>query len=352
MKKDIYIIKNSINNKVYIGQSKNAAERWLSYIYNATYEAKIDKDVQVIHKAMIKYGIDKFHYEILEYQIQNYDEREKYWIEFYNSQVPNGYNVSPGGNGSGVGIKNVSSVFKDETKLLECISDISSSKKTFTNIAKKFGCSQEVISAINSGNRYRKDSLIYPLRNTDNRYSYSKLKQIRYSLKYELDLSLKDISNKYKVDCSQVSKINQGKIYFVKNEKYPLRNKRFTDLDDETVDKIIEDIINSDLCLSDIAAKYNISRTRISGINQGAHYIKDGLNYPLRDDTDKRSKSLKKFIDLDIIKEIHELLSSGCSIKRIADKYNVSTTTICNINSGRCKKYILNEYKYPIRKLK
>ena len=352
MKKDIYIIKNSINNKVYIGQSKNAAERWLSHIYNATYEAKIDKDTQVIHKAMIKYGVDKFHYEILEYQIENYDEREKYWIRFYDSQVPNGYNVSPGGNGNGVGTESVNSVFKDEARLLECISEISSSKKTFANIAKKFGCSQEVISAINLGNRYKKDNLIYPLRNTDNRYSYSTLKQIRYSLKYELDLSIKDISKKYKVDYSQVSNINQGKIYFVKNEKYPLRNKRLTDLDDKTVNNIIDDIINSDLCLSEIAVKYNISRTRISGINQGIYYIRDSLNYPLRKDTDKRNKSLKKFIDLDIIKEIHELLNGNCSIKNIAKKYNISTTTVCNINSGKCKKYILNGYKYPIRKLK
>lgn len=28
MKKDIYIIKNDINNKVYIGQAKNAKERF------------------------------------------------------------------------------------------------------------------------------------------------------------------------------------------------------------------------------------------------------------------------------------------------------------------------------------
>lgn len=43
MKKDIYIIKNSVNNKVYIGQSKNSAERWLSHVYNAIYEKKSNK---------------------------------------------------------------------------------------------------------------------------------------------------------------------------------------------------------------------------------------------------------------------------------------------------------------------
>lgn len=352
MKKDIYIIKNSVNNKVYIGQSINSAERWLSHIYNATYEQKSDKKTQVIHRAMMKYGVDKFHYEIIEYQIENYDEREKYWISFYNSITPNGYNVSDGGNGCGAGLNNINSIFKEKSKLLECISEISSSKKTFANIGKKFGCSQEVISAINLGYRYKMDNFIYPLRDTDNRYSYQILKQIRYSLKHELDLSIKDISRKYKVDCSQVSNINQGKIYFVKNEKYPLRNKRVNDLKDEVVDSIINDIVNSDLCLSDIAAKYNISRTRISGINQGKYYVKSCLSYPLRAETDKRNKSLKKFIDLSIIEEIHELLQTDTSIKEIANRYNLSKSTICNINSGKCKKYALNKYKYPIRKLK
>lgn len=352
MKKDIYIIKNSVNNKVYIGQSKNSAERWLSHVYNAIYEKKSNKKTQVIHRAMMKYGVDKFHYEIIEYQIENYDEREKYWINFYNSIAPNGYNVSVGGSGIGTGIDSINSVFKEKSKLLECISEISSSEKTFANIAKKFGCSQEVISAINLGYRYKMDEFIYPLRDTNSKYSYQTLKQIRYSLKYELDLSIKDISKKYMVDYSQVSNINQGKIYFVKNEKYPLRNKRISDLKDEVVENIINDIINSDLCLSDIAAKYNISRTRISGINQGKCYVKNNLSYPLRAETDKRSKSLKKFIDLSIIEEIHKLLQTDISIKEIANRYDLSKNTICNINSGKCKRYVLNKYKYPIRKLK
>ena len=111
MKKDIYIIKNSVNDKVYIGQAKDAAERWLSHVYNAKHENKISKEKQIIHKAMMKYGIDKFHYEILEYQVSNYDEREIYWIKHFNSIVPNGYNIAVGGNGMGAGCESVNSVF-------------------------------------------------------------------------------------------------------------------------------------------------------------------------------------------------------------------------------------------------
>lgn len=352
IKKDIYIIKNSVNSKVYIGQAKNAAERWLSHIYNANYEYKHNKSTQVIHKAMMKYGIEKFHYEILEYQIENYDEREVYWINFYNSIVPNGYNVSIGGDGVGYGLNHPSAIFNNKQNLLKCISEISSSNKTFVNIAKKFNCSSEVISAINNGERYKMDNLNYPLRKTDTKYATSLIKQIRYSLKYELDLTLKDIATKYNVDCSQVSEINNGKIYYVYNEFYPLRNKRKTDLTESQVSDIINDILYSQLCLTDIAKKYDVSKTRISGINQGTFYVRTNLEYPLRKDNDFRSKSLKKFLEIDCIKDIHQLLETEMSISKIAKKYDVSKTTIYNINNGKCHKYVLNGYKYPIRKIK
>lgn len=352
MKKDIYIIKNTVNNKVYIGQSKDSAKRWLSHIYNAKYENKSNKEVQLIHKAMMKYGIDKFHYEILEYQIPNYDEREIYWINKYNSITPNGYNVAYGGDGTGAGLLSVNSVFESEKQLLQCISEISGTDKTFTNIAKKFNCSQEVISAINSGDRYRMDDKFeYPLRDTDNRYPTEKVRQIRYSLKYELDLTLKDIAKKYNIDLSQVSLINNGEKYYLVNEDYPLRNKRKQDLSSEVVNSIINDILYSSLCLSDIAAKYNVSRSRISGINQGIYYKKDNYSYPLRQDDDSRSKSLKKFIDIDIIREIHRMLKCDISINQIADKFKISTTTVYNINNGKCKKYILDGENYPIRSI-
>lgn len=353
MRKDIYIIKNTVNQKVYIGQSKDAAKRWLSHIYNAKYENKTNKNTQLIHKAMIKYGIDKFHYEILEYQVSNYDEREIYWINKYNSIVPNGYNVAYGGDGTGVGLFSVHSVFENEKQLLRCISEISGTDKTFANIARKFGCSPEVISAINNGDRYKmEDKFEYPLRNTDNKYSMEKIRQIRYSLKYELDLTLKNIAEKYNVDLSQVSLINNGKKYYLSNENYPLRKNRKQELSNETVDNIINDILYSPLCLSDIAAKYNISRARISGINQGIYYKRDAYSYPLRRDNDSRSKSLKKFIDIDIIKEIHKMLRENISGKQIAEKFGISTTTVYNINNGKCKKYILKGEVYPIRDMR
>ena len=51
---------------------------------------------------MKKYGIEHFHYEILEDNIldkKELSEREKYWIKKLNTIRPNGYNIASGGEG-------------------------------------------------------------------------------------------------------------------------------------------------------------------------------------------------------------------------------------------------------------
>lgn len=95
MKGFIYIIKNTINNKVYVGQTKVSIEqRWAEHLRHAKYGK------QVINRAMRKYGIDKFYVELLETcNIKDIDSREMYYIKLYNStDKSKGYNVSIGGN--------------------------------------------------------------------------------------------------------------------------------------------------------------------------------------------------------------------------------------------------------------
>ncbi len=94
----IYIIKNNINNKVYIGQSINIQMRWYAHRNSATSERQ-DSYTQ-IHSAMKKYGVDNFYYEVLEEcPLEKLDEREKYWIQYYDS-YKNGYNMTIGGEGN------------------------------------------------------------------------------------------------------------------------------------------------------------------------------------------------------------------------------------------------------------
>lgn len=93
----IYIIKNNINNKVYIGQSVNILQRWYKHRSSARCPSSLEYNSQ-LHTAMREFGIENFYYEILE-EIplkEELDEREKYWIKYYNS-FKNGYNASIGG---------------------------------------------------------------------------------------------------------------------------------------------------------------------------------------------------------------------------------------------------------------
>lgn len=92
----IYIIKNTVNDMVYIGQSVDIKVRWYAHITAAKNEKDLSHHTQ-IHQAMKNLGIDNFYYEILE--LCDYDklsEREIYWIAQYNS-YENGYNMTLGG---------------------------------------------------------------------------------------------------------------------------------------------------------------------------------------------------------------------------------------------------------------
>ena len=90
----IYIIKNSINKKVYIGQTCQSVEaRFKQHLKCSKSSRK-----QHICRAILKYGKDKFFYETLEEcdkMILN--QREEYYIKIYNSYI-NGYNLTKGGN--------------------------------------------------------------------------------------------------------------------------------------------------------------------------------------------------------------------------------------------------------------
>ena len=93
MTKDIYIIKNDVNSKVYIGQAKNVKQRFQAHCKPSS--AYVENDL--VAKAIQKYGKSHFWVEILEEKVENYNEREQYWIDKYNSIRPNGYNIMNGG---------------------------------------------------------------------------------------------------------------------------------------------------------------------------------------------------------------------------------------------------------------
>lgn len=101
----IYIIKNTINEKVYIGQTSRTLEiRWKEYLRH------YKRGDQAIYAAMRKYGIENFFVEkIEECEEDRLDEREIYWIQKYNS-FNNGYNSTLGGRFEGFATDQINEV--------------------------------------------------------------------------------------------------------------------------------------------------------------------------------------------------------------------------------------------------
>lgn len=87
----IYRITNRINGKKYVGQtSRTLARRFLEHANNLKY---------AIGQAMQKYGIENFAIELIEVceTREQANDRERYWIAFYDCIAPHGYNLTDGG---------------------------------------------------------------------------------------------------------------------------------------------------------------------------------------------------------------------------------------------------------------
>jgi group I intron endonuclease len=91
----IYLIKNKINGKVYVGQTINISKRWKSHLFPSTFEKNKKKP---LYEAFEKYGIENFEFSVLEYCNKEFlNDREIYWIAEKKSLSPNGYNIQNGG---------------------------------------------------------------------------------------------------------------------------------------------------------------------------------------------------------------------------------------------------------------
>ena len=129
----IYKITNIINNKCYIGKTlKTVQDRWKEHCQDYL---RRDEEKRPLYSAMKKYGIKNFKIEEIEQCSENIvNEREKYWIQYFNS-YRNGYNATLGGDGK---------AYLDRKKVIE----LYNKHKIIAVVADKMNCSTEGVSNI------------------------------------------------------------------------------------------------------------------------------------------------------------------------------------------------------------
>lgn len=94
----IYKIENKINGKIYVGQSIDIKTRWYNHRKELNGNRHHNEHLQ---NAWNKYGESQFTFNIIEEcTVENIDEREIYWINYYNATNGEcGYNMTLGGQG-------------------------------------------------------------------------------------------------------------------------------------------------------------------------------------------------------------------------------------------------------------
>lgn len=92
----IYKATNTVNGKMYVGQTKRTIEqRWKQHVHSAITDNPFDKSP--LHRAIKKYGADKFVVEQVEKcEDKDLNSRETYWIKRLGT-FDSGYNITLGG---------------------------------------------------------------------------------------------------------------------------------------------------------------------------------------------------------------------------------------------------------------
>ena len=333
----IYKITNKINGKCYIGQSVNIEQRWREH--RARY-LSIDEEnyKKPLYIAMRKYGIKEFDFSIIEQCLpEELNEKEIYWINYYNSLVKNnGYNIS-------LGFQPVHFRKINDIDFNNICQDLKNNILTINEISEKYKISLSYVYEINRGDSRPDLKEEYPLRNIEGNKKITEEEFLELKQDLKNGLPLQDIANKFNISKDYLSDINHGRKRKQDNENYPLHNyEEDTNLTDEQISEILNLIANTKLSLKEIGKKYNRSKSTITAINTGDRYRREGIEYPIR-------KNKRVFLKEEQILEIYNyLINSTLSLKEIREKYNIGEITLYYINTGYTHKH--EGYEYPLRK--
>ena len=209
---------------VYVGQTTNLHYRQLQHEKYDPYNPNNREYHLPLSRGIRKYGLDAYQCVVLE-EVENQellDDREKYWISFYNTYEDSGkYNLTPGGSPKDYKF----TYFSD--KLIDYAIDlIKNSNYSFQEIADETGISIVMLSEINHGKRRKRDFEQYPLRELTKgkKITSSQLQEIKDLLENST-LPMTEIAIQYGVSAETIRSINKGKRQHNESWNYPLRKE-------------------------------------------------------------------------------------------------------------------------------
>lgn len=296
MSSGIYLLRNKIDRKVYIGQSTNLTKRKRQHKNLMMSRKHFNEHLQ---NAYDKYGM-VFEFEIIEYADEDkLDELEMYWMDFFKSTNKKfGYNILKGGTQ----FKKHSEESKDKIRIANqglnsklTIKDVMYIKKYLVNdydlikLSKKFNVSKATISKIGTCVNWKwvLEELNYTLLNRE-----EILKQ-KIKCLWSENKSASQISKETNTSIKKVCSILKNEIK-EKNDRIKKRNK-----------EILVDY-NKGLSKSEIIKKYNI-----------------GLTTFVRITSTQYNKNKQE-----LMSKVYKLIKDGMNVKDVAKELNIHPCTV------------------------
>lgn len=248
----IYKITNLYNNKVYIGQSVHIERRWQEHCCNHS---------SVISKAIRKYGKENFLFEIIEEcNIDLLNERENFWINYYNSYVPNGYNITENTESLHTSYR-----FIDKEQINNIIKDLKEEKESLKELSIKYNVNISTISRINSGQTHYDKNINYPIRKTYFKKEETTTKKDilvtqENIIKYNYCIDCKTKISKKAIrcnNCENIKRKNNG-LSLTPISREELKNRIRT----ESFTNIAKDFNVSDNAIRKWCVKFNLPKTK------------------------------------------------------------------------------------------
>ena len=216
----IYVIQNKVNNKIYVGQTKNFKTRKSRH----KYEALVKLNKKPLYQSIRKYGFESFNFiEIDSAPAEEIDDLEIFWIQFFESNKrERGYNLSNGGKplkDSKI-IKNrkppmLGKKHSNETKIKMSL-DRQGEKNNF--YGKQHSVQSKIKMSKNDNRKYFGDANYFSKHKyVGSSHGNSKLKEqqvldIRY-IYQEKKLNYEELAKIFNVSPSTVSRIIQRKVW-------------------------------------------------------------------------------------------------------------------------------------------
>lgn len=362
----IYMIENRINKKKYIGQTNDAKTRKIRHWCNLRNNQHINNHLQ---NSWNKYGKKNFRFKIIEENIplDELDDRERYWIKYYDTYEGEGYNFTSGGNV----LRGEENPFygKKHTEETKKIMSIKAkghkrglgrklSKKTKEKLSKKhtgkklseetkrkiskatkgknnpfYGCThtEETIGKISGENHYKSQG------------SFETSLLLIEEAK-DRKMTIKELSVKYNLSPNVVRNICNGEHWttrHISKEKLPNINGYAVTIEEAI--NILKDR-KKYFSLSDLAKKYDISGTTAGTICIGEHPICQEIDFDysqLPRSVNQHKKEQESPITVNIAKKILKDRAKGLLYKELKDKYKISMSVISKILNN---KHWTNQY--------